>query len=224
MGRDANVGAVLGPAVDDALWSAIRKAAAVVGWGRVTVDAFASAANARTPRFWSRFLEPGAEAVDAMSVLDWAQSRCPECGEVHREVVYAFPPPALVRATVEKAITDRALCILILPVAILAPYWSKLLRASVLPRAAPYADGFLRIRSPGACLLHAGGYAPGELAVFACDFGRLAPRPGLPRLVECPGAFAARLRPPCGGGDDLQDRIRLREALLARRDARWSGA
>jgi hypothetical protein len=30
--------------------------------------------------------------------------------------------------------------------------------------------------------------------------------------------------PPCGGGGDLQDRIRLREALLARRDERWSGA
>ena len=126
------------------------------------MDAFASAANARTPRFWSRFLEPGAEAVDAMSVLDWAQSRCPECREVHREVVYAFPSSALVRATVEKAITDRALCILVLPVAILAPYWSKLLPASVLPRAAaPYADGFLRIRTPGACLLHAGAVVGG---------------------------------------------------------------
>ena len=30
--------------------------------------------------------------------------------------------------------------------------------------------------------------------------------------------------PPCGGGGDLQDQIRLREALLARRDERWSGA
>jgi hypothetical protein len=224
MGQDANVEAILGPAVNHALWRAICTAAADAGWGHVTVDAFASAANARTSRFWSRFIEPGAEAVDALCVLDWAQSRCPECGEVHREVVYAFPPLALVRATVEKAITDRALCVLVLPVAILAPYWSKLLRASVLPRAAPYGDGFLRIRAPGAHLLHAGGFAPGELAVFACNFGRLAPRPGLPQLAVCPGAFAARLRPPCGGGGDLQDRIRLREALLARRDERWSGA
>ncbi len=79
------------------------------------------------------------------------------------------------RATVEKAVADSALCVLVLPVVILALYWSKLLRASVLPWAAPYADGFLRIRAPSARLLHIGGYATGELAVFACDFGRLAP-------------------------------------------------
>ncbi len=127
------------------------------------------------------------------------------------------------RAIVKKAIADRALCVLVLPVAILAPYWSKLLYASVLPRAAPYADGFLRIRTPNALLLHVGGYAPGELAVFACDFGRLAPCSGLPALAVCPGAFSARLRPR-GGGCDLLDRVRLREAFLARRDARWSGA
>jgi hypothetical protein len=40
---------------------------------------------------------------------------------------------ALVRATVEKACRDRALCALVVPVAILAPYWSKLLYASALP-------------------------------------------------------------------------------------------
>ncbi len=129
-------------------------------------------------------------------MLDWAQSRCPECGSTHREVIYAFSPLALVRANVEKAVADRALCVLVVPVAILAPHWSKLLYASVLPRAAPYADGFLRIRAPNARLLHAGDFAPGELAVFACDFGRLAPRPGLPELAVCPGAFSARLRPP----------------------------
>jgi hypothetical protein len=224
MGRAANIGAVLGPVAVDPLWRAIRTAAADAGWGRVTVDAFASAANAWTSRFWGRFLEPGTEAVDALSVLDWAQSWCAECGEVHREVIYAFPPLTLVRATVEKAITDRALCVLVLPVAILAPYGSKLLRASVLPLAAPYGDGFLRIRAPGEHLLHVGGFAPSELAVFACDFGRLAPRPGLPQLAVCPGPFAARPRPPCGGGGNLRDRLCLREALLARRDKRWSGA
>jgi hypothetical protein len=103
-------------------------------------------------------------------------------------------------AAIAAVIADRALCVLVLPVAILATYWSKLLRASVLPRAAPYVDGFLRIRAPSARLLYVGGYTPGELAVFACDFGRLAPRPGLPQLAVSPRAFSARLLPPCGGG------------------------
>ncbi len=112
----------------------------------------------------------------------------------HREVLYAFPPLALVRTTVEKACADRALCVLVVSVAVLAPYWNKLLYASVLPRADPYVDGFLRIRSPGARLLHSGGFAPGELADFAsatsppaldyplspCAPGRL-PRASTPR-------------------------------------------
>jgi hypothetical protein len=197
MGQDANVGAVLGPAVDGTLWRAICTAAADAGWGRVTVDAFASAANAWTPRFWSRFLEPGAEAVDALSVLDWAQSRCPECGVAHREVVYAFPPPALVWAAVEKAITDRALCVLVLPVAILAPYWSKLLRASVLPRAAPYVDGVIRIRTPSARLLHAGGYAssPSPPATSAAS---LLVR-GCPSSSSAPGPSPRACGPRAGG-------------------------
>ena len=224
LGPDANVAAVLGPAVDDQVWSMARQVAAAAGWRRITVDAFASASNARAPRFWSRFLEPGAEAADALCLLDWAQSVCPVCGSSHREVLYAFPPLRLVAATVEKACADRALCVLIVPVSILAPHWSKLLYASALPIAAPYLDGFLRIRSPAKHLTHSGDYAPSELAVFACDFSRLDPRPGLPPLSSCPGAFAPRLRPQCGGEMDLRDRLRLREALLARRGLFGSGA
>ena len=224
LGPDANVAAVLGAAVDDKVWRTVAQVAVDAGWRRVTVDAFASASNARAPRFWSRFLEPGAESVDALSVLDWAQSVCPVCGSSHREVLYAFPPLSLVRAAVEKACADRALCVLVVQVAILAPYWSKMLYASVLPRVAPYLDGFARIRSPAAHLRHAGDFAPGELAVFACDFGLLTPRPGLPPLSSCSGAFAPRLRPPCGGDADLRDRTRLRETMLARRGDGGTGA
>ena len=68
-GSDANLAAVLGAAVSDHLWSFITDVASTMGW-QVTVDAFASESNARTPRFWSRFGEPGAEAVDALSVSD----------------------------------------------------------------------------------------------------------------------------------------------------------
>ncbi len=51
LGPDANVAAVPGPAVDDAIWAAVLRVVAAAGWGRVTVDAFASASNARAPRF-----------------------------------------------------------------------------------------------------------------------------------------------------------------------------
>ena len=84
LGPDANVAAVLGPAVDDEVWAAVLRVVAAAGWGRVTVDAFASASNARAPRFWSRFLEPGAELYDALCAPDWAQSACPACGLAHR--------------------------------------------------------------------------------------------------------------------------------------------
>ncbi len=179
-----------------------------------------SASNARAPRFWSRFIEPGAELFDAVCAPDWAQSVCPVCGLAHREVLYAFPPAALVRATVEKACADRALCVLVVPVAILAPYWSKLLYASALPLGAPFEEGFVRFRTPARHLRHPGDYAPSELAVFECDFGRLEPRLGLPDLSVCPGAVAPRPRTACDGAADLPDRLRLREALLAQRGVR----
>ena len=88
------------------------------------------------------------------------------CGQAHREVVYAFPSPVMLRPALAKAITDRARCILVVPVAIIAPHWHKLLAASVLSPLA-YPDGFLRVRRPLPLLLHAGSYRPTELAIFA---------------------------------------------------------
>jgi hypothetical protein len=218
LGVDANVECVRGPAVSDRLWHAISSAVADAGWGSVTVDAFASESNARAPRFWSRFFEPGSEALDALCVPDWARSLCPVCGLLHREVIYAFPPSPLVRATVEKACADRALCVLVVPVAILAPHWNKLLAASVLPRRSPYLDGFFRVRDPSRQVAWSGSSdMPAELAVFACDFGRLLPRASLPPLSACPGASSRRQRHLCGSADDCRVQHRLREALLAQR-------
>ena len=132
-------------------------------------------------------------------------------------MVFAFPPSSLVRATVEKACADRALCVLLVPVAIISPHWGKLLAASVLPRGAPYADGFLRVKNPSRLLSWPDVHGAAELAIFACDFGRLQPRTDLPLLSSCPGAFARRQRPLCGSAGDARDRHRLREALLAQR-------
>jgi hypothetical protein len=219
-GSDANLLSIIGPAAGPGLWDHIARVASAAGW-RITVDALASESNARAPRFWSRFHEPGAEAIDALSVPDWAQSLCPTCGKMHREVVYAFPPPVLLRPVIQKACADGARCVLVATVAVLAPHWHKLLRSSVLPQAL-FPDGFARIRKPRPLLLHTGSFAPSELAVFACDFGRLHPRGGLPDDSTCPGAFRRRRRPDCGSSADYADRAQLRAALLAVRDRRWT--
>ena len=126
------------------------------------------------------------------------------------------------RATVEKACSDRALCILVVPVAILAPHWHALLSASVLPRREPYTDVFFRVRDVARSVSRAGASAPAEFAVFACNFSLLAMRAGLPPLSPCLGSLALRRRLPCGGLVDAHDRHRLREALWAQRDEAWS--
>ena len=160
-----------------------------------------------------------------MSVCDWGKSKCPGCGPWHREVVYAFPPSGLIRHVVRKAMVDRAVCMLVVPVATTASHWSKLVRYSLLGgKDAP--DGYLRIRAPGAQLQHAASYDPKELAVFVCDFApadggqgsevRLAP--------ACAGAYRLRGRPLCGGEDDAVDRRRLREQLLALRSPSVTGS
>jgi hypothetical protein len=212
-GQDANLEHVAGPCVTDQLWGRIVGAAELCGL-RVTLDLFATESNRRAERYCSRYGEPGSEAVDALMVADWAQSLCPGCGQRHREVVYAFPPAGLIKPVVRKAVADAALCVLVVPVAITAPYWHKLLKASVLP-AGPAPDGFLRIRNPRTALNLAGTFDPKELAVFVCDFGRLSPRTDLAVTLGCAGFFVARRRHLCGTSADYEDRRRLREALYA---------
>ncbi len=76
-GADFGPDAILGPAASDELWLLAPAARAVTdaGWGGVTVDAFAFESNARAPRFWSRFHEPG--GYRRAVVPDWARSACP---------------------------------------------------------------------------------------------------------------------------------------------------
>jgi hypothetical protein len=85
------------------------------------------------------------------------------------------------------------------------------------PHQAPYVDGSLRIRDPALFLLRPGNCVPSELSIVACDFGLLAPRPGLPSLSQCSGTFRVtqRQRPLCGSAGDSHDQHRFREAMLA---------
>ena len=102
--------------------------------------------------------------------MDWLQSACPVCCLVHWEIIYMFPPAALVCSTVANACMDQELCLLVVPVAILAQHWHKLLITLVLPPAERGDDGFLRVRAPSQLLSAAGDFVPHELAIFPCDF------------------------------------------------------
>jgi hypothetical protein len=165
-GDGVNVKSIMGPAVDDQLWDMIQRVADGVHW-KLTVDLFASAVNHRTDRFVSWWPEPDAEAYDAFTVPSWRQSRCPVCGGVHQEAVYAFPPPKLLRDVVAKAVADRAVGIFLAPVVVTSPVWQKLRQASVLRSE----ERFVRVRRPARLL--SGSFPYKDLAIFACDFGRL---------------------------------------------------
>jgi len=162
---DVCVDMVVGPAVKDELWARIETELRRHGW-RVTIDLFATASNARCPRYCSRTHEPDAERTDAFTMLDWSRSRCPRCGLVHAEVVYAYPPTVLARHVVNKAIQDGAMIVLVVPLAVTAPHWQKLLRASVVANS----DRYLRVRNVSMSVSHSTADDPRELAVFMCDF------------------------------------------------------
>jgi len=59
-------------------------------WGECTVDAFASAATAQLPRFWSRAPQPSAEATDAFA-QEWRGER-----------LWVHPPPSLLPTVVQQ--------------------------------------------------------------------------------------------------------------------------
>ena len=44
-------------------------------WGPFTVDCFANSVNAKVPRFYSLFFQPGCFGVDALA-FDWGGENC----------------------------------------------------------------------------------------------------------------------------------------------------
>jgi hypothetical protein len=74
----------------------------------LSLDLFATAVNAlpAVPRFFSQFPEPLAEGVDALAQPAWGRSCRPDCGALHRERAFAFPPRSLLPAFVAKARAD----------------------------------------------------------------------------------------------------------------------
>ena len=125
-----------------------------------TVDLFASELGRRAEHYRSRHGEPGSEAVDALLVPDRGQSLSGLRPASPRGGVR--PPDSRAhRARHAQAVADAAPCALTAPVPFTAPYWHKLLEASVLP-AGPAPDGFPRIHNPRAALCLAGTCKPKE--------------------------------------------------------------
>ena len=205
-GDEANVESIRGVSVSDRLWDIIQSVADRLSW-KLTIDLFATASNHRTDRFISRWPEPDAESFDSFLAPSWRESRCPLCGLSHREAVYAFPPPALLREVVAKALADRAVGIFVTPVVVTSPVWQKLRQASILSDP----EGYVRIRR--ARRLLTGPFAHSDLAIFACDFGRLRGAAEGWSDPGCAGAFRPRPRPVCGSPADAADRRRLRAAI-----------
>jgi len=72
-------------------------------WGACTVDAFASAATAQLPRFWSRSPQPSAEATDAFA-QEWRGER-----------LWVHPPPSLLPTVVQQLEHTRAVAYVCAP-------------------------------------------------------------------------------------------------------------
>ena len=208
---------VAGPVSSSYLRDIVLKAAQRLGW-HITLDAFASHENAMVPRFYARYAEPMAEAEDAFTVGDWACSRCPACQRLHREVLFAYPPLWLIPRFLAKARADGIRAVVVVPLAVSAPYWARLLQASV----SSDPKGYTAIRkqqqadpaSDAAC----------NLAVFPVDFWANRTRTrGEPCTPGCGSEALFRGRPLAGSVEDQADRARihseLRSALRDRPDA-----
>ena len=205
---------VAGPVSGPELRRRVRAVAEECGW-HITVDVFASAENALTPRFFARYAEPLAEAEDAFTVSDWGCSECPACGQWHREVLFAYPPPALINRFLAKARADGVRALVVVPLSVSAPYWTKLLRASVLRDRQGYVT--VRHRQQAA----PGTDAAGDLAIFPVDFwGEKSRLRGDSCVSMCGREAVFRGRPRLGSVADQADRARilseLRSTLRAR--------
>jgi hypothetical protein len=199
---------VAGPVSSPLVRSHADLLARSLGW-ELTIDAFASEANSLLQRFFARYAEARAEAEDALAVSDWDRSICPVYGGTHRETLFVFPPAALLNRFVAKARADGIRAIVVTPLAVSAPYWTKLLRASVVSNT----DGYLRVRRQQAA--SSDSDAAGELAIFAVDFSPWTARSSTLPDAPCGHEGRFRGRYPHGSPLDRPDRALIRAELVA---------
>jgi hypothetical protein len=199
--------AIAGPACSVALRNRIFALASQLGWS-ISVDAFASISNRLVARYFAEFAEPQAEAVDALAVTDWNYSTC-SCGKSHREVLFAFPPRVLIRRFIAKARADGIRGIVIVPLAISAAYWPRLLAAAIPVNGSP----FVHLRNLRAMLSHADDFSSPALALFAVDFAPFTSRSAETFFPPCGQEQEWRGRHPLGSSIDQEDRKQIHDVL-----------
>ncbi|XP_061480325.1 uncharacterized protein LOC133383498 isoform X1 [Rhineura floridana] len=89
-------------------------------FGALSVDLFASSHNCQLPRYFARYLDSTAEAVDALTT-PWPDG-----------LLYAFPPIPLLAKTLRKARIERAQLVLVAPFWPRRPWFSDLLAMSMM--------------------------------------------------------------------------------------------
>ena len=97
---------------------------------RLSIDLFASAANAQCPRYYSRDPEASSAGTDAFAQVNWADSPCPWCRRSRPDFVLLYPPHGLAGRAIARARQDQAHGIAILPCAQTAPWWPTIMAAS----------------------------------------------------------------------------------------------
>lgn len=96
-------------------------------WGHHTIDRFATAVNKQTRRFNSAMLQPGSEAVDALT-QSWAHDNN-----------WINPPWRLIPQVLSKLRRDRAVATLVVPVWPSQSWWPTLLQLVDLSAPPPIA-------------------------------------------------------------------------------------
>jgi hypothetical protein len=89
------------------------------------VDVFATSGNAKTPRFWSRFLDPRAEAVNAFD-QPWNPIRV-------GGLLYINPPFSMLPRTIAKIIHDKAQALLVVPEWFSTDWWAQMCKCIAHP-------------------------------------------------------------------------------------------
>ena len=180
---------------------------------RITIDLFAAVENTLVPRFFARYPEPAAEAVDALAQPDWGRSLCPHCRRWHRETVFAYPPMPLLERTLAKARADGARGVLVVPFTPSHPTWPVLEAASlthvegqfnrcvIVPNNASYVRTGEQLESTQ------------RLAVMAVDFSPRSNRATSGLTEPCPSARDHRPLASRHGAQDSADRDQIAAAL-----------
>lgn len=190
-GSRAKARSLQGPACAENLWRKITAFAAEGGrkWSP-TIDMFAAACNRRLKRFCAWTPELGCEQVDAFAARSWDTSRCPGCGQWHRECGFYFPPNGLADTVVRRARSDGAKGLFLVPTNHKAGYFIALRAAAVQIMEIETDQTLYRFTNKPV----------GRMTLFAAEFGR-------PEADRWPAPCAQAFEPRIGRQQSEQEAV-----------------